>query len=93
MRWSSSAGSVQAVEADKFNHRVAVAECAFLIRPRGDRAATTLEGSSRKKMIMTLQADDKLLSLTTNSPAALKSREGLSPIKRSRLSPSPQTSP
>jgi hypothetical protein len=35
--------------------------------------------SSRKKMIMTLQAGDKLLSLTTNSPAALKSREGLSP--------------
>ena len=30
-------------------------------------------------MIMTLQAGDKLLSLTTNSPAALKSREGLSP--------------
>ena len=35
--------------------------------------------SSRKKMIMGLQAGDKLLSLTTNSPAALKSREGLSP--------------
>jgi hypothetical protein len=49
MRWSSSAGSVQAVEADKFNHRVAVAECAFLIRPRGDRAATTLEGFIEKE--------------------------------------------